>query len=289
MYSERHYLSLLRYLEDELYRETDFDEIVGESPALKRVLEQAKHVASSDAAVLIQGEPGTGKETMARAIHRMSLRNQSVFIKLNCTEVHTGLLESELFGHPKGTFAGAITQKIGRLELAHRGTLFLDEVGKLPLELQSRVVRVLQEQEFRRAGSTRAIEANIRLIAATTRDLAKTGDEHQFRSDLYLRLHQCVIRVPPLRKRTSDIPLLVRYFMQKFSRRMNKKVEIIPDKTMPALMNWNWPGNVRELKNFIERSVILSHGPVLRAPLAELDARSNGPSRQGDTQKHTQA
>ncbi|MGA8153569.1 MAG: sigma 54-interacting transcriptional regulator [Terriglobales bacterium] len=258
------------YLEDEIRSELNFEEIVGESPALKQVLGQVNTVARSDATVLILGETGTGKELIARAIHRMSARKEASFIKLNCAAIPTGLLESELFGHEKGAFTGAVSQKIGRLELADHGTLFLDEVGDIPLELQPKLLRVLQDQEFERLGGTRTIKVNIRLIAATNRDLVKSMAANTFRSDLFYRLHVFPVHMPPLRERNSDIALLVRYFVQKFARRMNKPIDTIPTEAMNALINWHWPGNVRELENFIERSVILSDGPVLRVPLAEL-------------------
>ena len=258
------------YLEDEIRSELNFEEIVGESASLRRTLAQARTVAPSDATVLIMGETGTGKELIARAIHRMSMRNKGSFIKLNCAAIPTGLLESELFGHERGAFTGAISQKVGRLELAHDGTLLLDEIGDIAMELQPKLLRVLQDHEFERLGSTRTIRVNVRLIAATNRDLAKSVAEREFRSDLYYRLNVFPIRIPPLRERAKDIPLLVRYFVQKFSRRMNRKIETIPSETMLALVSWNWPGNVRELENFIERSVILTEGEVLRVPLSEL-------------------
>jgi len=234
-------------------------------------------VAPSDATVLILGETGTGKELVARAIHRLSTRKDEPFIKLNCAAIPTGLLESELFGHEKGAFTGAISQKIGRLELADKGTLFLDEVGEIALELQPKLLRVLQDQEFERLGSTRTVKVNIRLIAATNRDLAKSVSQHEFRSDLFYRLHVFPLRMPPLRERSKDIPLLVRYFVHKFARRMNRKIETIPAEAMHALQSWIWPGNVRELENFIERSVILSQGTSLTVPLAELRTEHNGP------------
>jgi formate hydrogenlyase transcriptional activator len=263
------------YLEDEIRAELNFEEIVGESPALKHVLAQARTVAPSEASVLILGETGTGKELVARAIHRMSSRRDASFIKLNCAAIPTGLLESELFGHERGAFTGAISQKVGRLELADKGTLFLDEVGEIPLELQPKLLRVLQDQEFERLGSTRTIKVNIRLIAATNRDLAKSVAAREFRSDLFYRLNVFPVRMPPLRERVNDVPLLVRYFVQKFARRMNKPIETIPTETMNALVGWEWPGNVRELENFIERSVILSAGKVLNVPLAELAPTSS--------------
>jgi formate hydrogenlyase transcriptional activator len=262
------------YLEDEIRSELGFEEIIGESAALKRVLGQAKIVAASEATVLILGETGTGKELIARAVHRMSTRKENSFIKLNCAAIPTGLLESELFGHEKGAFTGAINQKVGRLELADKGTLFLDEVGDIPLELQPKLLRVLQDQEFERLGSNKTIRVNVRLIAATNRDLAKSVAERQFRSDLYYRLRVFPIHMPPLRERRKDIPQLVRYFVQKFARRMNKQIETITSDTMDALVNWDWPGNVRELENLIERSVILTQGTVLRPPLAELTSQT---------------
>lgn len=264
------------YLEEEIRSELNFEEIVGESPVLKRVLAQARTVAPSDATVLILGDTGTGKELIARAIHRMSSRKDRVFVKLNCAAIPTGLLESELFGHEKGAFTGAISQKIGRLELADKGSLFLDEVGDIPLELQPKLLRVLQDQEFERLGSTRTIKVDIRLIAATNRDLAHAVAEKDFRSDLYYRLNVFPIRMPSLSERKTDIPALVRHFVQKFARSMNKQIEVIPSATMSALVNWEWPGNVRELENLMERSVILSDGRVLNAPLAELRTGHEG-------------
>jgi len=269
------------YLEGEIRSDRNFEEIVGESPALKRVLSQAKTVAPSNATVLILGDTGTGKELIARAIHRMSSRKDASFIKLNCAAIPTGLLESELFGHEKGAFTGAVSQKIGRLELADKGTLFLDEVGDIPLELQPKLLRVLQDQEFERLGSNRTIRVNVRLVAATNRDLAKSVAEREFRSDLYYRLNVFPIRMPALRERGKDVQLLVRYFVQKYSRRMSKQIENIPVETMNALAAWEWPGNVRELENFIERSVILTEGSTLNVPLAELR-----PSDYGSSQNH---
>jgi formate hydrogenlyase transcriptional activator len=265
------------YLEEEIRTELNFEEIIGESPALKRALAQAKTVASSDATVLILGETGTGKELIARAIHKMSHRKNSSFIKLNCAAIPTGLLESELFGHEKGAFTGAISQKIGRMELADRGTMFLDEVGDIPLELQPKLLRVLQDQEFERLGSSRTLKVDVRLLAATNRDLAKLVSAREFRSDLFYRLNVFPISVPPLRERRQDIPLLVRYFVQRLAHRMDRHIDTIPTDTMNALMGWDWPGNIRELENFIERSVILTTGSVLRAPLAELRAAPGDP------------
>ena len=259
-----------KYLQGEIRSQLNFEEIIGENAALEQVLEQAKIVAPSDATVLILGDTGTGKELIARAIHRMSSRKDSSFIKLNCAAIPTGLLESELFGHEKGAFTGAISQKIGRLELADKGTLFLDEVGDIPLELQPKLLRVLQDQEFERLGSNRTLKVNIRLLAATNRDLHASVAQRQFRSDLYYRLNVFPLRVPPLRERKDDIPALVRYFVRKFARRMNKHIESVPTETMAALQGGSWPGNIRELENFIERSVILTSGSTLNVPLAEL-------------------
>ncbi len=258
------------YLEEEIRSELNFEEIIGESPVLKRALAQVKTVAPSDATVLILGETGTGKELIARAIHKMSQRKNNTFIKLNCAAIPTGLLESELFGHEKGAFTGAISQKIGRMELADQGTMFLDEVGDIPLELQPKLLRVLQDQEFERLGSSKTIKVNMRLIAATNRDLGSLVAAREFRSDLFYRLNVFPVAVPSLRERRADIPLLVRYFVQRLAHRMDKHIDTIPTDTMNALMGWDWPGNIRELENFIERSVILTIGSVLRVPLAEL-------------------
>ncbi len=260
-----------RYLEEELNTEARFEEIIGESLGLKRVLKLVETVSATDVTVLILGETGTGKEVIARAIHHLSPRNRHVMVKLNCAAIPSGLLESELFGHEKGAFTGAIDRKIGRLELAHEGTLFLDEIGDLPLELQPKILRALQEREFERLGSTKPIPVNIRLVTATNRDLAKMVAEGQFRSDLYYRLRVFPILLPPLRERREDIALLVRYFVDRHARKLYKKIETIPEETMRALTRWKWPGNIRELENFIERAVILTNGPVLRAPLAELE------------------
>jgi formate hydrogenlyase transcriptional activator len=260
------------YLEDEIRSELNFEEIVGESPELKRVLADARTVAPSGSTVLILGETGTGKELIARAIHRMSKQKDSTFIKVNCASIPTGLLESELFGHEKGAFTGAVSKKIGRMELADKGTLFLDEVGDIPLELQPKLLRVLQDHEFERLGSNRTVRVDLRLIAATNRDLSKRITEGEFRSDLFYRLNVFPIHMPPLRARRNDVPLLVRHFVKKLSRRMDKRIDTIPSQTMEALVNWHWPGNIRELENVIERSVILSEGPVLHSPLAEMQA-----------------
>ncbi|HEV2349778.1 MAG TPA: sigma 54-interacting transcriptional regulator [Terriglobia bacterium] len=269
------------YLEEELRTEYNFEEIVGESPDLKRVLKQVETVAPTDATVLILGETGTGKELVARAIHHLSARRERTFVKVNCAAIPGGLLESELFGHERGAFTGAISQKIGRLELAHQGTLFLDEVGDIPLDLQPKLLRALQEKEFERLGSTRTIPIDVRLIAATNRDLAQLMEDRQFRSDLYYRLRVFPVTVPPLRERTGDVEILVRYFTQKHAQRMSKRIEVIPPETINALSRWTWPGNVRELENFIERGVILTQGPVLRLPLGELQLSESEPATSG--------
>src|SRR5256712_5692 len=258
------------YLEDEIRTEFNFEEIVGDSAVLKLILRQVETVAPTDSTVLIQGETGTGKELVARAIHNLSNRRERTFVKVNCAAIPTGLLESELFGHERGAFTGAIARKIGRFELAHGGTLFLDEVGDIPLELQPKLLRVLQEQEFERLGSTRTIRVDVRVVAATNRDLARMVAEREFRSDLYYRLNVFPLLMPPLRDRHEDIPQLVRYLAQKYARRMNKRIESIPAETLDTLTRYHWPGNVRELENLIERAVILSAGPALRVPLAEL-------------------
>jgi formate hydrogenlyase transcriptional activator len=259
-----------KYLEGEIHSKGRFAEIVGDSAALRQVLAQVATVAGSDATALILGETGTGKELVARAIHNMSGRSSRSFVKVNCAAIPTGLLESELFGHEKGAFTGAISQKLGRMEIADGGTLFLDEVGEIPLELQPKLLRALQDQEFERLGSTRTIRVNVRLVAATNRDLARSVSERHFRADLFYRLNVFPIIVPPLRERREDIPLLVRHFVHKFSARMGRQIETIPKETMHALMHWAWPGNVRELENLMERSVILSEGTVLSVPLHEL-------------------
>jgi formate hydrogenlyase transcriptional activator len=248
----------------------DAEEIVGESPALKRILDQANKVAPSNATVLIQGETGTGKELIARAIHRLSSRRTASLVKLNCAAIPVGLLESELFGHEKGAFTGAVAKVVGHLETAHRGTLFLDEVGELPLELQPKLLRVLQDGEFQRLGSNQTIRVDIRLLAATNWNLAQSVVQRTFRPDLYYRLNVFPIRMPALRERREDIPLLACFLAQKHARRMNKKIETITNESLQALAAWEWPGNIRELENLIERSVILSDGPVLEIPLAEV-------------------
>jgi formate hydrogenlyase transcriptional activator len=258
------------YLEEEIRGEMDFEGIVGQSSALRHVLNLVDTVAPSDSTVLLLGETGTGKELIARAIHERSRRKDRTFVKLNCAAIPTGLLESELFGHERGAFTGAITQKVGRLELADQGSLFLDEVGDIPIDIQPKLLRALQEREFERLGSTRTKKVDIRLVAATNRDLEKMIEDREFRSDLYYRLNVFPIRIPPLRERPDDIPLLVRYFTQKYGRRMEKQIESIPAAAMKKLSGWHWPGNIRELENFIERSVILTHGPALQAPIGEL-------------------
>ena len=266
--------------EAEIEGRHDFEEIVGASAALKRILRQAEVVAPTDATVLILGETGTGKELIAHAIHRMSPRKHLPFVSLNCAAIPTGLLESELFGYERGAFTGALSQKIGRFEMAHRGTLFLDEVGDIPLELQPKLLRALQEKSFERLGGTKTIPIDVRLVAATNRNLSQMMGDKLFRSDLYYRLKVFPITAPPLRDRPEDIPILARHFTKKYATKMGRHIEKIPADTMRALVSWHWPGNVRELENFIERSVILSTGVNLRAPLAEIraDAAQGGGS-----------
>ena len=266
------------YLEDEIRGEMDFEGIVGQSSALRNVLQMVETVAGSDSTVLLLGETGTGKELIARAIHERSRRKDRTFIKLNCAAIPTGLLESELFGHEKGAFTGAISQKIGRLELADRGSLFLDEVGDIPPEIQPKLLRALQEREFERLGSTYTKRVDVRLVAATNRDLEKMVEERQFRNDLYYRLNVFPIRIPPLRERPEDIPLLVHYFTQKYARRMEKQIDSIPAAPLKKLSAWHWPGNIRELENFVERAVILTRGATLQFPLDELKSSSLRPS-----------
>ena len=251
-----------------------FEQIIGKSAALEAVFEQVECVAPTDSTVLIQGETGTGKELIARAIHNISSRCGRSFVKLNCAAIPFDLLESELFGHEKGAFTGAIAQRVGRFEMADTGTLFLDEVGDIPLALQPKLLRVLQEQEFERLGSTRTRHVDVRLVAATNRDLTEMAKQGEFRSDLYYRLNVFPIRIPPLRERREDVPLLVQYFMQKYARRMGKHIETVPTVTMQKLVDCPWPGNVRELQNMIERGVILSRGFVLEIPLKELEQPS---------------
>ena len=258
------------YLEDEIRGEMDSEGIVGQSSALRHVLNLVETVAPSDSTVLLLGETGTGKELIARAIHDRSRRKERTFVKLNCAAIPSGLLESELFGHERGAFTGAIAPKVGRLELADQGSLFLDEVGDIPIEIQPKLLRALQEREFERLGSNRTKKVDIRLVAATNRDLEKMMENREFRSDLYYRLNVFPIRIPPLRERPEDIPLLVRYFTQKHGRLMNKEIESIPAAAMRKLSSWHWPGNIRELEHFIERSVILTHGTALQVPIGEL-------------------
>jgi formate hydrogenlyase transcriptional activator len=266
------------YLEEEGRAENNFGEIVGESSALRRVLKQVQTVAPTDSTVMIRGETGTGKEMIARALHELSPRKDRTFVKLNCAAIPTGLLESELFGHEKGAFTGAICQKVGRFELAHHGTLFLDEIGDIPSELQPKLLRVLQEQEFERLGSTKTIKVEVRLVAATNRDLARMVAEGTFRADLYYRLNVFPVALPPLRERPDDIPRLVRHFTQHFARRMGRRIETIPSAVMDALARYPWPGNVRELQNVIERAVILSPGPSLQVPPGDLQQADTQPA-----------
>jgi formate hydrogenlyase transcriptional activator len=265
------------YLESEIRSELHFEDIVGNSEQLRRVLKEIETVAPADSTVLIYGETGTGKELIARALHDLSSRKPNAFVKLNCAAIPTGLLESELFGHEKGAFTGAIMQRVGRFELANRGTIFLDEVAEIPLELQPKLLRVLQEREFERLGSTRTIRTDARLIAATNRDLKTMVEEQRFRSDLYYRLNVFPIRVPSLRERKEDIPLLVRHFVKEFSRRNQRVIDTIPSETMQALIRYHWPGNIRELQNVIERAVIISRGPVLNVAIAELTPDVSSP------------
>jgi formate hydrogenlyase transcriptional activator len=267
-----------------------FEQLVGNSPALESVLEQVERVAPTDSTVLLQGETGTGKELIARSIHNISSRCGRPYIRLNCAAIPFDLLESELFGHEKGAFTGAIGQKIGRFELADKGTLFLDEVGDIPLALQSKLLRILQEQEFERLGSTRTHQVDVRLVAATNRDLVDMVKQREFRNDLYYRLNVFPITLPPLRERREDIPALVTHFVELYGRRMGKQIEHIPAETMAALRSYDWPGNIRELQNFIERSVILSDGVVLRSPLAKLksspEAESPGATTLEEAERH---
>jgi formate hydrogenlyase transcriptional activator len=259
---------------DELVNaETGFEGIIGRSSVLRRVLQMVETVAVGDSTVLLLGETGTGKELIARAIHSHSPRRDRPFVKLNCAAIPTGLLESELFGHERGSFTGAIAQKIGRIELAHQGSLFLDEIGDIALELQPKLLRVLQEREFERLGSTRTQKVDVRIVTATHRDLEGMILEKQFRSDLYYRLNVVPISIPPLRERPEDIPLLVHHFVREAARRMNKTIDTVPPDTMDALTDYQWPGNIRELENVVERAVILSPGSVLRVPLRDLQTR----------------
>jgi formate hydrogenlyase transcriptional activator len=276
------------YLNEEIRTEHDFEAIIGQSPALKRILKQAELVAPTGSTVLILGETGTGKEILARAIHDISPQRERTFVSVTCAAIPVGLLESELFGHEKGAFTGAIAQKIGRFELAHQGTLFLDEVGDIPLELQPKLLRVLQEKEFERLGSTRTLHVDTRLMAATSRDLAQMVENREFRGDLYYRLNIFPILVPPLRERPEDIPLLVAHFTDKYARRMDKRISRIPAETMDALKRYHWPGNVRELQNFIERATILTPGSTLQAPLSELRQASREVQRRSRTLAETE-
>jgi len=271
-------------MEEQVRSEPGFEGIVGQSEALLQVLQLIEMVATTDSTVLLVGETGTGKELIARAIHRRSRRSERALVKLSCAAIPSGLLESELFGHERGAFTGAIAQKIGWLELADQGTLFLDEIGDLPLELQPKLLRVLQEREFERLGSTRTKRVDARLVAATNRDLEGMVAEKQFRADLYYRLNVFPIEMPPLRERSEDIPLLVRHFAQHYARQMNKTIETIPSDTMHALTRYSWPGNIRELQNLIERAVILSTGTVLRAPLENLRTRTIPAQERGKQQ-----
>jgi formate hydrogenlyase transcriptional activator len=259
------------YLENDIRFDQNLGEMLGESPAFQAVLKSAQIVAPTDATVLILGETGTGKELVARAIHEWSGRSKHSFVKVNCAAIPSGLLESELFGHEKGAFTGALTQRIGRFELAHQGTLFLDEIGEIPLELQPKLLRAIQEQEFERLGGNRTIHVDIRLVAASNRDLKAMVDEGKFRSDLYYRLHVFPFHVPPLRERREDIPILTRYFTQKYSKRMGRKIDAISSAAMDALARYDWPGNVRELQNVIERSVVLARGNVLELAMPEIN------------------
>ena len=262
------------YLEDEIRSELNFEEIIGNSTVLHHVLRQVGAVAPTNSTVLIQGETGSGKELIARAVHNLSQRKKHPFVKLNCAAIPTGLLESELFGHEKGAFTGAISQRIGRFELASQGTIFLDEISEIPVELQPKLLRVLQEREFERLGSSRTLHTDARLIAATNRDLSAMVEEQKFRSDLFYRLNVFPIYVPPLRERREDIPFLVRHFAQHYARNMTREIDTISAETMNALINYPWPGNIRELQNVIERAVILSKGPVLKVPLTDLKSKT---------------
>jgi formate hydrogenlyase transcriptional activator len=272
-------------LRQEIGETAMFEEIVGKSDALRNVLKQVEAVAATDSTVIIYGETGTGKELIARAIHNLSARRDNAFVKLNCASIPTGLLESELFGHERGAFTGAIAQRIGRFELANRGTIFLDEIGEVPLELQPKLLRVLQEREFERLGSSRTLRSEARLIAATNRDLSKMVEAQTFRADLFYRLNVIPILLPPLRERPEDVPLLVQHFAELFSRRMNKTIQTISTETMSAMVHYDWPGNVRELQNVIERAVILSTGGVVKVPLSDL--RSTGSARARRAEKVT--
>ena len=255
--------------------------IIGASAAIKQIIEHVKTVAPLDSTVLIQGETGTGKELIASAIHNLSSRRTNNFVRFNCAAVPAGLLESDLFGHERGAFTGALTRKLGRFEVANKGTLFLDEIGDMPLELQAKLLRVLQEQEFERLGSTQTVRVNVRVVAATNCDLKTMMAEKQFRNDLYFRLNVFPIRIPPLRERPEDIVQLVKAFVSRFATRMNRRIEVIPDAILEALRQYDWPGNIRELQNFLERSVILSSGPTLQAPLESLSLNRSRPAVPG--------
>ena len=263
------------YLEDEIRLDNNNGNMVGQGAAFQSVLKSIQIVAPTDSTVLILGETGTGKELVARAIHELSSRSKGSFVKVNCAAIPASLLESELFGHEKGSFTGAVAQKIGRFELAHHGTLFLDEIGEMPLELQPKLLRAIQDQEFERVGGNRTIRTNVRFIAATNRDLKAMVEENRFRADLYYRLHVFPLNVPALRERREDIPLLTRYFVQKHAQRMDRRIESIPKQALESLTNYDWPGNIRELQNLIERSVILSNGPELQVALPEIAGRSS--------------
>jgi formate hydrogenlyase transcriptional activator len=269
--------------QEQVLPEDNFEDIIGRSASLRAVLDQVKIVAPTDSTVLILGETGTGKELIARAIHNRSARRDRPFVRLNCAAIPLGLLESELFGHERGAFTGAIARRIGRFELAHGGTLFLDEIGDIPLELQSKLLRVLQEQEFERLGSTQTTRVDVRVVAATSRELPRMVADQKFRSDLYYRLYVFPVRLPALRERREDIALLVRHFVDVCARRMKKRVEIIPNEALDVLLTYQWPGNVRELQNFIERAVILSPGKILRSPLTELTQPANYPGPFGQS------
>jgi formate hydrogenlyase transcriptional activator len=271
------------YLEEEIRTEYNFEEIIGNSAALKRVLQDVETVAETDSTVLIYGETGTGKELIAHAIHNLSQRRDRTLVKVNCAAIPTGLLESEFFGHERGAFTGAIDRRIGRFELANQGTIFLDEVEDIPLELQSKLLRVLQEQEFERLGSSRTLSVNVRVVAATNSDLAELVAEKKFRSDLYYRLNVFPINIPPLRERPEDIPQLVNFFAHKYAQQMKRRIESVPKETMAALTSYHWPGNVRELQNLVERGVILSRGSSLEIPLAELKNSSKANHANGST------
>ena len=285
-----------RLIEDRFQRAHHGEEIIGESPALKEVLRQMEVVAPTDATVLLQGETGTGKERLARAVHQLSARQDHPFVTVNCAAMPSGLLESELFGHERGAFTGALAQKLGRFELAHQGTLFLDEIGDLPFDLQPKLLRVLQEQEFERLGSTRTRRVDVRLVAATNRELTQMVEAQQFRGDLYYRLNVFPITVPPLRQRPEDIPLLVRHFVRHYARPLHKRIDTIPAEAMEALTHYHWPGNVRELQNVIERAVILSPGPspasgtgrAAAEPAGPRIARQSPDPRRGRTRAHPQ-